>query len=119
MLWVLPRSSHLIGYVGNYLSLPRAHHKLEPFDITEIKAPDGSITAKFVSLGATLTELWVRDRDGNARDIVLGYDNNVSTASPGTLRLSSTGCIDYAFDGPQPSSLQCNRWEVRQPNQER
>ena len=71
--------------IMHHLSLPCAHHKLEPFDITEIKAPDGSITAKFVSLGATLTELWVRDRNGNARDIVLGYDNNVSTTSVSML----------------------------------
>ena len=45
--------------------------------MTEIKAPDGSISAKFVSVGATLTELWVKDRDGKARDVVLGYDDNV------------------------------------------
>lgn len=24
-----------------------------------------------------MTELWVKDRDGNARDIIIGYDNNV------------------------------------------
>lgn len=47
-----------------------------PFDITTLTAPDGSVTAKFVSLGATLTELWVKDRDGEARDVVLGYDDN-------------------------------------------
>ncbi|KAM6492142.1 galactose mutarotase-like protein [Amanita muscaria] len=47
-----------------------------PFDVTELSAPDGSITAKFVSLGATLTELWVKDKFGKARDVVLGYDNN-------------------------------------------
>jgi len=47
-----------------------------PFDLTEIKAPDGSISAKFVSLGATLTELWVKDRAGKPRDVVLGYDDN-------------------------------------------
>ena len=46
--------------------------------MTTLRAPDGSITAKFVSFGATMTELWVRDRDGNARDVVLGYDDNVS-----------------------------------------
>ncbi|TEB31056.1 galactose mutarotase-like protein [Coprinellus micaceus] len=46
-----------------------------PFDVTELKAPDGSITAKFVSIGATLTELWVKDKDGKARDVVLGYDD--------------------------------------------
>ncbi|KAI0784444.1 galactose mutarotase-like protein [Abortiporus biennis] len=47
-----------------------------PFDITTISAPDGSITAKFVSFGATMTELWVKDKFGNARDIILGYDDN-------------------------------------------
>ncbi|KAM5537817.1 hypothetical protein V8D89_008585 [Ganoderma adspersum] len=47
-----------------------------PFDVTTLRAPDGSITAKFVSFGATMTELWVRDRAGDARDVVLGYDDN-------------------------------------------
>ncbi|KAI0751948.1 galactose mutarotase-like protein [Daedaleopsis nitida] len=47
-----------------------------PFDESTIKAPDGSVTAKFVSIGATLTELWVNGRDGKQRDIVLGYDDN-------------------------------------------
>ena len=54
------------------------HLRWQPFDVTTLRAPDGSITAKFVSFGATMTELWVRDRDGNARDVVLGYDDNVS-----------------------------------------
>ncbi|KAJ3571129.1 hypothetical protein NP233_g3966 [Leucocoprinus birnbaumii] len=47
-----------------------------PFDLTEIKAPDGSISAKFVSLGATMTELWVKDKFGKPRDVILGYDDN-------------------------------------------
>lgn len=45
--------------------------------MTEINAPDGSVKAKFVSLGATMTELWVKDKNGNARDVILGYDDNV------------------------------------------
>ena len=49
----------------------------QPFDLTAITAPDGSITAKFVSFGATLTELWVKDKNGEPRDVVLGYDDNV------------------------------------------
>lgn len=49
---------------------------LQPFDLTTLSAPDGSITAKFVSFGATMTELWVRDKEGKARDIILGYDDN-------------------------------------------
>ena len=59
------------------LSAQFLHLYEQPFDITTLSAPDGSVTAKFVSFGATLTELWVKDRDGKARDIVLGYDNNV------------------------------------------
>ncbi|GLB38921.1 putative aldose 1-epimerase [Lyophyllum shimeji] len=47
-----------------------------PFDLTTISAPDGSITAKFVSFGATMTELWVKDKNGKLRDIILGYDDN-------------------------------------------
>ncbi|KAH8111265.1 galactose mutarotase-like protein [Phellopilus nigrolimitatus] len=47
-----------------------------PFDLTTLTAPDKSITAKFVSFGATMTELWVGDKFGNFRDIILGYDDN-------------------------------------------
>ncbi|KAH8801236.1 galactose mutarotase-like protein [Flagelloscypha sp. PMI_526] len=47
-----------------------------PFDLTTLTAPDNSITAKFVSFGATMTELWVSDRHGLKRDVVLGYDDN-------------------------------------------
>ncbi|KAF8885341.1 galactose mutarotase-like protein [Infundibulicybe gibba] len=47
-----------------------------PFDLTTLSAPDGSITAKFVSFGATMTELWVKDKFGKPRDIILGYDDN-------------------------------------------
>ncbi|KAL0957961.1 hypothetical protein HGRIS_000142 [Hohenbuehelia grisea] len=46
-----------------------------PFDVTSITAPDESITAKFVSLGATMTELWVKDKNGDSRDVIIGYDN--------------------------------------------
>ncbi len=49
----------------------------QPFDMTTISAADGSITAKFVSFSATMTELWVKDKFGKARDIILGYDDNV------------------------------------------
>jgi aldose 1-epimerase len=34
----------------------------------------GSV-AKIISFGATLTELWIPDRTGRKRDIVLGFDN--------------------------------------------
>jgi aldose 1-epimerase len=51
------------------------------------KLPDGSvvkrytlknsqgITARLISYGAALSELWVPDRNGNARNIVCGFDN--------------------------------------------
>ncbi|KAF7363258.1 Galactose mutarotase-like protein [Mycena venus] len=47
-----------------------------PFDVTTLTAPDRSIYASFVSIGATLTELWVPDKNGTMRD-VLGYDDNM------------------------------------------
>ncbi|KDR66536.1 hypothetical protein GALMADRAFT_259029 [Galerina marginata CBS 339.88] len=56
--------------------MAQAEAKDWPFDLTAITAPDGSITAKFVSFGSTLTELWVKDKDGKTRDVVLGYDDN-------------------------------------------
>jgi len=46
-----------------------------PFDEVTITAPDESGSAKFISLGATLTEFWVKDKNGIFRDIVLGYDD--------------------------------------------
>ncbi|KAA1469974.1 galactose mutarotase-like protein [Dentipellis sp. KUC8613] len=46
-----------------------------PFDVTTISSPDGSVAAKFVSLGATLAELYVKDRDGQSLDVVPGYDD--------------------------------------------
>ncbi|KAI0044790.1 galactose mutarotase-like protein [Auriscalpium vulgare] len=46
-----------------------------PFDVTSISAPDGSVTAKFVSFGATMAELWVKDRTGVAHDVIPGYDD--------------------------------------------
>ncbi|THH14452.1 hypothetical protein EW146_g5886 [Bondarzewia mesenterica] len=47
-----------------------------PFDVTTISAPDGSVTAKFVSFGATMTELWIKDKHGEAIDVIPGYDDN-------------------------------------------
>ncbi|EKM76908.1 hypothetical protein AGABI1DRAFT_115560 [Agaricus bisporus var. burnettii JB137-S8] len=66
---------HLISTLA-CITLAAANAPGWPFDVTEINAPDGSVKAKFVSLGATMTELWVKDRDGNARDVILGYDDN-------------------------------------------
>ena len=76
------RSWRQIGYANalrRFFDLVHDVALLQPFDITTLQAPDGSVTAKFVSFGATLTELWIPDRDGKPRDIVLGYDNNVQS----------------------------------------
>ncbi|KAG9102194.1 hypothetical protein FS749_013397 [Ceratobasidium sp. UAMH 11750] len=48
---------------------------LDPFKQYTISAPDGSISAKFIGSGASLTELWVKDKYGRFRDVILGYDN--------------------------------------------
>lgn len=46
----------------------------DPLRVITITAPDNSIKANFLSYGATLKNLWVKDRHGDFRDIVLGYD---------------------------------------------
>ncbi|KAG8743359.1 hypothetical protein FRC10_012163 [Ceratobasidium sp. 414] len=47
----------------------------DPLRVVTLKAPDDSIVANFLSYGATLKNLWVKDKYGKFRDIVLGYDN--------------------------------------------
>src|SRR5687768_17275018 len=46
--------------------------------------------AKWVSHGATLAELWTRDRDGNLADIVLGFDDNEGYFSPDNQHFGCT-----------------------------
>ena len=45
--------------------------------MTTISAPDGSVTAKFVSIGATMVELWVKDKHGESLDVIPSYDDPV------------------------------------------
>ncbi|KIH59667.1 hypothetical protein ANCDUO_10091 [Ancylostoma duodenale] len=45
---------------------------VEPF--IEISSTQG-VTARFLPLGATLTSLFVKDRDSNPVDVVLGFDD--------------------------------------------
>lgn len=67
--------------LGSGLGVPSSRpdtSNRKPFDVTTLTPPDKSISVKFVSIGATMTELWVKDKLGNFRDILLGYDDNVS-----------------------------------------
>jgi len=48
---------------------------LDGFAVHNISAPDGSIYGSFVGFGASVQSLFVKDRHGSFRDIVLGYDN--------------------------------------------
>ncbi|KAL0577070.1 hypothetical protein V5O48_004913 [Marasmius crinis-equi] len=52
-----------------------------------LTAPDGSAHATFIKTGATLTHFWVKDKDGEFRDIIIGFDNltEYETAEAGTL----------------------------------
>lgn len=43
-------------------------------DLYVLKNAKGS-SAKIITYGATLTELWVKDRSGKLSDVVLGFDN--------------------------------------------
>jgi len=55
----------------------------EPVQRFTLRTP-GGITARLISFGATLTELYVPGRDGRAADVVLGFDDleSYETKSP-------------------------------------
>jgi aldose 1-epimerase len=56
-------------------SCPDAYPNVYPYNKINLRAPDDSVRATFIPYGATMTELWVKDRQGTWREIVLGYDN--------------------------------------------
>ncbi|KAI7875301.1 galactose mutarotase-like protein [Lichtheimia hyalospora FSU 10163] len=62
-------------------------HACEPYKKHTIKAK--GIEASFIEYGATITNLWVNDKDGVPRDIVLGWDDtkqyNLQAGLPGFL----------------------------------
>lgn len=78
MLFPFVRATESVSLTGYYRSfiLLLSDDICQPFDETTITAPDGSISAKFVAFGATMTELWVRDKYDHLRDVILGYDDN-------------------------------------------
>ncbi len=53
----------------------------QPGDGATLIAPDGT-TARFIDRGATLTELWVADGNGEFDDVVLGFDDPVDYFAP-------------------------------------
>ncbi|KAJ7030824.1 galactose mutarotase-like protein [Mycena alexandri] len=52
------------------------HRTDDPLTTIALAAPDGSIKANFIAWGATTTNLWVKDKHGSFRDILLGFDNH-------------------------------------------
>ncbi|TFK55900.1 galactose mutarotase-like protein [Heliocybe sulcata] len=50
----------------------------DPLEVVELAAPDASVKANFIARGATLTNFWVKDKNGNFRDIILGFDNHTN-----------------------------------------
>ncbi|CEH13276.1 galactose mutarotase-like protein [Ceraceosorus bombacis] len=71
------------GYSGpagqyTYGTCPDGKAPQYPANVVRISAEDDSIRAGFIPYGATLVELWVRDRDGAWRDVVLSFDNTTN-----------------------------------------
>ncbi|CAE6369506.1 unnamed protein product [Rhizoctonia solani] len=79
----------LLGRAAEAASLPEAEVANatvlagagDPMRVITLTAPDNSIVANFLSTGATLKNLWVKDKRGKFRDIVLGYDKKSLYAS--------------------------------------
>ncbi|TNY17291.1 galactose mutarotase-like domain-containing protein [Rhodotorula diobovata] len=77
LLWALP------GPLGSddpsdHLGGPDAYRNrsnVNVFERFQLTNKDRSARATFIPLGATLVDFWVKDRNGEWRDVVLGYDN--------------------------------------------
>jgi hypothetical protein len=80
-----------------------------PFTPISLNASDGSISAAFIPHGATITELWVKDRDGVNRDITLGYDNRTLFADdPGHPNFGTiVSSIEHADDQVHALTFRC------------
>ncbi|MCL4205677.1 MAG: galactose mutarotase [Pirellulaceae bacterium] len=59
-----------------------------------LRVPNG-LTARFISFGATLTELLVPDRDGRVADVVLGFDDLTSYESTSPYFGSTVGRVAF------------------------
>ncbi|MCJ1295684.1 hypothetical protein MMC34_007248 [Xylographa carneopallida] len=58
-----------------FLLIVRISAQASPFSKYTISAP--GINASFIPYGARITNLYVNDKDGNAQDVVLGYDDGM------------------------------------------
>ncbi|EGN93013.1 hypothetical protein SERLA73DRAFT_190141 [Serpula lacrymans var. lacrymans S7.3] len=63
----------------------------DPLKHIELEAPDGSFKAHFMARGATTTNFWVKDKYGQFRDIILGFDNHTDYA---------TDALGHPYFGP-------------------
>ncbi|GAA5945443.1 hypothetical protein JCM10213_005986 [Rhodosporidiobolus nylandii] len=67
-----------------------------------IASRDGRARASFIALGASLVDLYVPDREGQLRDVVLGYDNTTLYPGPSSSSSSSSSSpeeLPYPYYG--------------------
>lgn len=77
-----------------------------PFTPIMLHASDSSISAVFLPYGATLQALFVPDRNGTQRDVVLGYDDPVRySTDPGHPNFGPSNLLSRLKDDfcPDPS----------------
>ncbi|KAH8732477.1 galactose mutarotase-like domain-containing protein [Phaeosphaeriaceae sp. PMI808] len=117
--------------VGGVLAHPGPHPDAQGRYTLEAEG----IKAQFIPYAATLTNLWVKDKNGVQRDIVLGYDNTsfypvdpghpVYNAIPGRY-VNRIGKAQYTIDkvmyntekndGPNTLHSGTNNWSFRNWN---
>ncbi|PWN54289.1 galactose mutarotase-like protein [Violaceomyces palustris] len=76
---------HFFNYQSTIAGLdcPESKPPTYPFNEIHLASKDDSIRATFVPYGALISQLWVKDRYGNWRDLVLGFDNTTNYATDG------------------------------------
>ncbi|KAF8906824.1 galactose mutarotase-like domain-containing protein [Gymnopilus junonius] len=65
----------LYGLLAFVAALP-GKAEINPLTPVHLVAPDASMKAAFIPFGAITTNIWVEDKNGVFRDIILGFDNH-------------------------------------------
>ena len=66
---------HLSSFLTVLLSSCLASAQEQPNNLKKFTISADGINASYIGYGATLTNLYVKDKDGKFQDVVLGYDD--------------------------------------------
>lgn len=73
-----------------------------PYNELRIRAPDDSMRLTFVPHGASVKEVWVKDRTGAWQDLILGFDNSTNLGTDKVRSDLPETLVASRADNPPP-----------------